>query len=108
MFVSLLKKSVFFFFFFFFFFFLKRKNLLPCGPFFFLFRADFFFRKGLAVAECKQEVTKLICLFVKLAVHYENMPIQIYRKFRLKKKTENFEIKTDFFFHISAQNIDCG
>ena len=32
--------------------------------------------------------------------HYENTPIQIYRKFHLKKKTD--------IFHISAQNIDCG
>ena len=40
--------------------------------------------------------------------HYENMPIQMYRKFRLQK-TENFQIKknTDNF-HISAQNIDSG
>ena len=34
--------------------------------------------------------------------HYENTPIQIYRK------TENFQIKNCDIFHISAQNIDCG
>ena len=42
--------------------------------------------------------------FVK---HYENTPIQIYRKFH-HQKTENFQIKILIFFHISAQNIDCG
>ena len=25
-----------------------------------------------------------------------------------KKKTENFQIKNSYVFHISAQNIDCG
>ena len=39
--------------------------------------------------------------------HYENMPIQIYRKFHLVK-TENFQTKNFDIFHISAQNIDCG
>ena len=39
--------------------------------------------------------------------HYENMPIQIYRKFYLPK-SENFQIKNSDIFHISAQNIDCG
>ena len=39
--------------------------------------------------------------------HYENTPIQIYRKFHLQK-TENFQIKISDIFHISAQNIDCG
>ena len=39
--------------------------------------------------------------------HYENMPIQIYRKFHLQK-LENFQIKNSDIFHISAQNIDCG
>ena len=40
-------------------------------------------------------------------IHYENTPIQICRKFHLKK-TENIYIKILIFFHISAQNIDCG
>ena len=40
--------------------------------------------------------------------HYENTPIQIYRKFHLKKKTENFQIKISDIFHISAQNINFG
>ena len=40
-------------------------------------------------------------------MHYENMPIQIYRKFH-PKKTENFQIKNSEIFQISAQNIDCG
>ena len=26
----------------------------------------------------------------------------------LPSKIENFQIKTDIFFHVSAQNIDCG
>ena len=40
-------------------------------------------------------------------IHYENTPIQIYRKFYLQK-TYNFRIKKSDIFHISAQNIDCG
>ena len=40
-------------------------------------------------------------------MHYENTPIQIYRKFHLQK-TENFQIKISDIFHITAQNIDCG
>ena len=47
-----------------------------------------------------------------LLKHYENTPIQIYRKFHRKKtttkKTESFQIKNPIFFFISAQNIDCG
>ena len=39
--------------------------------------------------------------------HYENMPIQIYRK-HLTLKIENFQIKIASIFLISAQNIDCG
>ena len=39
--------------------------------------------------------------------HYENMPIQIYRK-NLTPKIENFQIKNANIFLISAQNIDCG
>ena len=39
--------------------------------------------------------------------HYENTPIQIYRKCHLQK-TENFQIKISDIFHMSAQNIDCG
>ena len=41
-------------------------------------------------------------------IHYENMPIQIILLI-LQQKTENFQIKKSaIFFHISAQNIDCG
>ena len=40
-------------------------------------------------------------------LHYENTPIQTYRKFYLKKRTENFQIKNSDIFYISAQNIDC-
>ena len=32
--------------------------------------------------------------FALLCLNYENTPIQIYRKWHLKKKTENFQIKT--------------
>ena len=39
--------------------------------------------------------------------HYENTPIQIYRKFHLQK-LKIFRYKTSDIFHISAQNIDCG
>ena len=38
--------------------------------------------------------------------HYDNTPIQIYRKFQ--QKTENFQIKNSDILHIFAQNIDCG
>ena len=49
--------------------------------------------------------------------HYENTPIQIYRKFYLqklkifrikKKKKKKKEKKNADIFQISAQNIDCG
>ena len=39
--------------------------------------------------------------------HYENTPIQIYWKL-YNQKRENFQTKIMIFFHISAQNIDCG
>ena len=39
--------------------------------------------------------------------HYENVPIQIYRKCYLQKH-KNFQIKKSDIFHISAPNIDCG
>ena len=38
--------------------------------------------------------------------HYENMPIQMYRKFHLQKLKKN-QIKISAIFRISAQNIDC-
>ena len=44
---------------------------------------------------------------IKIGLHYENMPIQIYRKFHLQKPTI-FQVKNSDIFHISAQNIDCG
>ena len=44
--------------------------------------------------------------FSSVKFHYENTPIQIYRKFHLQK-TEIFQVKKSIF-HISAQNIDCG
>ena len=39
--------------------------------------------------------------------HYENTPIQIYRKFHLQK-LKIFRLKNSDIFNISAQNIDCG
>ena len=40
-------------------------------------------------------------------IHYENTPIQKYRKFYLQKH-KIFQIKKSDIFHLSAQNIDCG
>ena len=40
-------------------------------------------------------------------LHYENTPIQIYRKFHLQKP-KFFQVKNSDIFHISVQNIDCG
>ena len=40
-------------------------------------------------------------------LHYENTPIQIYRKF-YHQKNDNFQIKNPDIRLISAQNIDCG
>ena len=43
---------------------------------------------------------------LKIVSHYENTPIQIYRKI---PKTEYFQTKkTSLIFHISAKNIDFG
>ena len=39
--------------------------------------------------------------------HYENMPIQIYRKFHLQT-LKFFRYKNSDILYISAQNIDCG
>ena len=44
---------------------------------------------------------------IKRQCHYENTPIQIYRKFHLKK-LKLFKYKNADIFYISAQNIDCG
>ena len=43
-------------------------------------------------------------LWWHISKHYENAPIQIYRKFRL----QNLKISDKNIFHISAQNMDCG
>ena len=45
---------------------------------------------------------------IKVDFHYENTPIQIYRKFHLQKLKIFIKKKTSDIFHISAQNIDCG
>ena len=39
-------------------------------------------------------------------LHYENTPMQIYRKFHHQK--QHFSDKNSDIFHISVQNIDCG
>ena len=46
-----------------------------------------------------------VLMAVFSSLRYENMPIQIHRKFHLQK-LKIFRLKTHF--HISAQNIDCG
>ena len=48
---------------------------------------------------------ELLCWFY--FKHYENTPIQIYRKFHLQK-LKIFQIKNSYIFHISAQNIIFG
>ena len=48
-----------------------------------------------------------IIYMLTFPIHYENMTIEIYRKFHLLK-TEYFQTKHFDIFHISAQNIDCG
>ena len=53
----------------------------------------------------------LVSLRTKSAtiVHYENMPIHIEWKFYHQKRKWKFsDQKFWFFFHISAQNIECG
>ena len=42
------------------------------------------------------------------AAHYENTPIQIYRKFHLQKLIFFFQIKNSDIFLITAQKINCG
>ena len=62
---------------------------------------------------CFCRLRHLVCHFhllcpgkAVLRNHYENTPIQIYRKFHFLK-TEKFQTKNFYIFHISAQNIDC-
>ena len=42
-----------------------------------------------------------------LNIHYENTPIQIYRKFHLQK-LKNFGLKTLIVFIFLLKSIDCG
>ena len=42
-----------------------------------------------------------------LGTHYENTPIQIYRK-KITRKNWKFSDKNSDLFHISAHNIGCG
>ena len=39
--------------------------------------------------------------------HYENTPIQMYRKFHIQK-LKIFRLKNSDIFYISAENIACG
>ena len=60
-----------------------------------------------------KKMTKQTAYMKPRTNHYENDPIQIYRKFHLQKKnnnkkTENFQIKKSDIFYVSAQNIVCG
>ena len=41
-------------------------------------------------------------------IRYESTPIHIYRKFHFQKNWKFADKKFWYFFHISAQNIDCG
>ena len=45
-----------------------------------------------------------------LSAHYENTPIQIYRKFHLQKlkKKDKSDKNSDIFFVFLLKNIDCG
>ena len=43
-----------------------------------------------------------------MTLHYENTPIQIYRKVHLQKLKKKNQIKNSDIFHTFAQNIDCG
>ena len=47
---------------------------------------------------------RCLCVTRLLGSHYENRPIQIYIKFHLKKKNENFQIKkkSDIFLYVCS------
>ena len=92
--------KVFLFFFFFFFFFVL---FAPLGNKVFLFRVDSFLEEAW-VQEIRQKVTKNSSQVVSSpGYHYEDTPIQIYRKYHLQK-LKNSDKNSDIF-HISAQNI---
>ena len=48
----------------------------------------------------------MLSIAVAVYIHYENMPIQIYRKFHLQK-LKIFKQKNSDILHVFAQNIDC-
>ena len=62
---------------------------------------------GLVVEAVNQYLCKFFCQKLVTALHYENMPIQIYTE-NYTIKNWNFLDKKSNIFHISAQNIDCG
>ena len=47
-------------------------------------------------------------IYFQQSNHYENTPIQIYRKFHLQKLNIFREKKNTDIFHISVENIYCG
>ena len=83
---------------------LQLRFMLPPFDFFVLFFFFFFF---LFFFRVRWPHTRYSYPKIHLHIHYENIPIQIYRK---TSKPENFQVKKNliFFFYISAQNIDCG
>ena len=61
---------------------------------------------GMSIFEINNNYTRPPMAQIKVEFHYENTPIQIYRKFHLQKL--KIFIKNSDIFHISAQIIDCG
>ena len=52
-------------------------------------------------------ITHISTRFTKAVSHYENMPMQHTAIFH-GCKYDNFQLKLFDYFHIFAQNIDCG
>ena len=52
---------------------------------------------------------RMLSLYSKFQIHYENMPMKYTEKKKKKKKKKwKFSDKNSCIFHNSAQNIDCG
>ena len=65
-------------------------------------------RNATEIIICLGTVNSIAIVWVKeLEPYYENTPIQIYWKFYSQKR-KKIQIKNSVYFHISAQNIDCG
>ena len=54
----------------------------------------------------KYQLNNLLYLYKTCLTHYENTPIQMFRK--ILPKIEIFQINNADMFHNSPQNIDCG